>query len=104
MDELVVPRLPSIVVDHPEESVEQGQFAEDEGEPTGYTPPEPELLARFRIDHTQTHCELSRRSAANSLAIGKGPWPWPDWVYAGEDGTFDNRYDDPAVRSAAGLA
>lgn len=24
------------------------------------------------------------------------PWSWPDWVYAGEDGTFDHRYDDPA--------
>lgn len=23
------------------------------------------------------------------------PWAWPDWAYAGTDGTFDNRYDDP---------
>lgn len=23
------------------------------------------------------------------------PWSWPDWIYAGDDGTFDNRYDDP---------
>jgi hypothetical protein len=23
------------------------------------------------------------------------PWAWPDWAYAGEDGTFGNRYDDP---------
>lgn len=30
---------------------------------------------------------LSRRGAV---------WSWPDWAYAGEEGTFDNRYDDPA--------
>jgi RES domain len=23
------------------------------------------------------------------------PWEWPDWTHAREDGTFDNRYDDP---------
>jgi hypothetical protein len=23
------------------------------------------------------------------------PWAWPDWSYAGADGTFGNRYDDP---------
>jgi RES domain len=23
------------------------------------------------------------------------PWAWPDWAYAGGDGTFGNRYDDP---------
>jgi hypothetical protein len=23
------------------------------------------------------------------------PWAWPPWSYAGEDGTFGNRYDDP---------
>jgi hypothetical protein len=23
------------------------------------------------------------------------PWAWPDWAYAGQDGTFGNRYDDP---------
>jgi hypothetical protein len=23
------------------------------------------------------------------------PWEWPDWIYAREDGTFGNRYDDP---------
>jgi len=23
------------------------------------------------------------------------PWAWPDWAYAGEDGTFGNRFDDP---------
>jgi hypothetical protein len=24
------------------------------------------------------------------------PWAWPDWAYAGPEGSFDNRYDDPA--------
>jgi RES domain len=24
------------------------------------------------------------------------PWAWPDWSYAAPDGTFGNRYDDPA--------
>lgn len=23
------------------------------------------------------------------------PWAWPGWVYAGKDGTFDYRFDDP---------
>jgi hypothetical protein len=23
------------------------------------------------------------------------PWAWPDWAYAGPDGAFGNRYDDP---------
>lgn len=23
-------------------------------------------------------------------------WTWPDWAYAGPDGTFGNRWDDPA--------
>jgi hypothetical protein len=23
------------------------------------------------------------------------PWAWPDWKYAGGDGTFGNRWDDP---------
>lgn len=23
------------------------------------------------------------------------PWAWPDWRYAGPDGTFGNRFDDP---------
>jgi RES domain len=29
--------------------------------------------------------------------VGRGPdpWEWPDWAFAGEDGTFGNRYDDP---------
>jgi RES domain len=29
------------------------------------------------------------------LARRPDPWAWPDWAYAGEDGTFGNRYDDP---------
>jgi hypothetical protein len=24
------------------------------------------------------------------------PWAWPDWAYAGEDGTWGNRFDDSA--------
>ncbi|WP_372792175.1 hypothetical protein [Paraconexibacter sp.] len=24
------------------------------------------------------------------------PWEWPDWAFAADDGTFGNRYDDPA--------
>lgn len=29
--------------------------------------------------------------------IGRAPdvWEWPDWSFAGEDGTFGNRFDDP---------
>jgi hypothetical protein len=29
--------------------------------------------------------------------IGRRPdgWAWPAWSYAGPDGTFGNRYDDP---------
>ena len=23
------------------------------------------------------------------------PWAWPDWRYAGPDGTFGNRFGDP---------
>jgi hypothetical protein len=23
------------------------------------------------------------------------PWQWPDWSYAGGDGTFGTRFDDP---------
>jgi hypothetical protein len=25
------------------------------------------------------------------------PWAWPDWSYAAADGTFGNRWDDPAA-------
>jgi len=29
------------------------------------------------------------------LARTPDPWAWPDWAYAGLDGTFGNRWDDP---------
>jgi hypothetical protein len=29
------------------------------------------------------------------LARALDPWAWPDWAYAGLDGTFGNRWDDP---------
>jgi hypothetical protein len=29
------------------------------------------------------------------LGRQRDPWAWPDWSYAGPDGTFGNRYDDP---------
>ena len=29
------------------------------------------------------------------LARAPDPWEWPDWAYAGLDGTFGNRWDDP---------
>lgn len=29
------------------------------------------------------------------LGRGPDPWAWPEWAYAGPDGTFGNRYDDP---------
>ena len=30
--------------------------------------------------------------------VGRQPdaWSWPDWAYAGPEGTFGNRWDDPA--------
>lgn len=30
------------------------------------------------------------------LARAPDPWAWPDWSQAGSDGTFGNRWDDPA--------
>ena len=30
------------------------------------------------------------------LARAPDPWAWPDWSNAGPDGTFGNRWDDPA--------
>jgi hypothetical protein len=42
--------------------------------------------------------------------VGRGPdvWTLASWIYAGPDGTFGNRYDDPAgeyrVLYAAGQA
>jgi RES domain len=29
------------------------------------------------------------------LGRAPDPWEWPDWSYAGPDGTFGNRFDDP---------
>ena len=29
------------------------------------------------------------------IARAPDPWAWPDWSYAGPDGTFGNRWDDP---------
>lgn len=29
------------------------------------------------------------------IARAPDPWAWADWAYAGPDGTFDNRWDDP---------
>lgn len=35
--------------------------------------------------------------AAVLYRVGRAPdaWAWPDWAFAGDDGTFGNRYDDP---------
>lgn len=30
------------------------------------------------------------------LGRSPDPWAWPDWSYASTDGTFGNRWDDPA--------
>lgn len=29
------------------------------------------------------------------VSRGDDAWAWPDWAYAGKDGTFGNRWDDP---------
>jgi ribosomal protein S16 len=36
--------------------------------------------------------------SGNLYRVGRGAdaWAWPPWSYAGEDGTFGNRFDDPA--------
>jgi hypothetical protein len=34
------------------------------------------------------------------LARAPEPWAWPDWAYAGLDGTFGNRWDDPWAATA----
>ena len=38
------------------------------------------------------------RPAGPLHRVGRAPdaWAWPPWAYAGEDGTFGNRFDDPA--------
>jgi hypothetical protein len=37
------------------------------------------------------------RPQGDLYRVGRAPdaWAWPPWEYAGEDGTFGNRYDDP---------
>lgn len=43
-------------------------------------------------------CELEPIRAEGEVhRLGRkpDPWAWPEWAYAGEDGTFGNRYDDP---------
>lgn len=43
-------------------------------------------------------CELEAACPEGALyRLGRqpDPWAWPDWTYAGDLGTFDNRYDDP---------
>lgn len=42
--------------------------------------------------------EVERVEAPESFfRIGRkpNPWEWPDWAFAGPDGTFGNRWDDP---------
>jgi hypothetical protein len=38
------------------------------------------------------------RPSGNLHRVSRGTdaWAWPPWAYAGEDGTFGNRFDDPA--------
>jgi len=43
-------------------------------------------------------CDLEAAGPAEPLhRVGRRPnaWAWPDWAYAGPDGSFGNRYDDP---------
>jgi len=45
-------------------------------------------------------CEIDATTAKGPLhRVGRRPdaWVWPDWAFAGSDGTFGNRYDDPAA-------
>jgi hypothetical protein len=45
-------------------------------------------------------CDLEvARPDGPLFRLGRLPdaWAWPDWAYAGEDGTFGNRFDDPAA-------
>ncbi|HET7049395.1 MAG TPA: hypothetical protein VFI54_14125 [Solirubrobacteraceae bacterium] len=39
------------------------------------------------------------RGDFHRIARGDDAWAWPAWAYAGEDGTFGNRFDDPAGES-----
>jgi hypothetical protein len=43
-------------------------------------------------------CDLAETSPVGPwYRIGRhpDPWVWPDWSYAGPDGTFGGRFDDP---------
>jgi len=43
-------------------------------------------------------CDIEAVTAGgpvHRLARRPDAWAWPDWAYAGNDGTFGNRYDDP---------
>ena len=62
--------------------------------------------SRSRRDRGRTRVPDRRMTPALSAArpggplhrVGRAPdaWAWPPWAYAGEDGTFGNRFDDPA--------
>lgn len=43
---------------------------------------------------------LASLEAGELHRVGRQPdaWAWPEWAYAGADGTFGNRYDDPDGR------
>jgi len=38
---------------------------------------------------------VSPTGPVHRLARRPDPWAWPDWAYAGNDGTFGTRYADP---------
>lgn len=42
-------------------------------------------------------CDLEPATPGLVYRLGRRPDPWayPDWAFAGEDGTFGNRFDDP---------
>jgi hypothetical protein len=43
-------------------------------------------------------CDIEAAQASGRLhRVARSPdaWAWPDWAFAGPDGTFGNRYDDP---------
>lgn len=42
-------------------------------------------------------CDLEPATPGRVYRLGRRPDPWayPNWAFAGEDGTFGNRFDDP---------
>jgi hypothetical protein len=48
------------------------------------------MTARLAVVHVD--------SPLYRIARRPDPWAWPPWSYAGDDGTFGNRYDDPLGR------